>query len=195
MGPILLLSSMLLLIGLSPVVASADSDGDAIPDSIDNCPSVPNGSQWDTDEDGVGDACDNCYFWSNPRVLPAPPDRRTTGEQVDDDLDGVGNFCDADFTEAEGDRWVNVGDLLKMLEALGRRVTDHDCPGDSEVGVDSCARYDLDLMGEFIDVDDLLVMLGDELLGRPVLDQGYLDSITCCRNRGTLARGTASNHD
>jgi lysophospholipase L1-like esterase len=173
---------MLLLMGLSPVVASADSDGDAIPDSIDNCPSVPNGSQRDTDEDGVGDACDNCSFWSNPRVLPAPPDRRTTGGQVDDDLDGVGNLCDADFTEAEGDRWVNAGDLLKMLEVLGRRVTDHDCPGDSEDSVDSCARYDLDVMGEFIDVDDVLVMLGDELLGRSVLDQG------CAEDDGGLVR-------
>ncbi|AHM59698.1 bacterial ig-like domain-containing protein [Flammeovirgaceae bacterium 311] len=41
------------------VVADEDSDEDGIPDSEDNCPSVPNPDQEDMDEDGEGDACDN----------------------------------------------------------------------------------------------------------------------------------------
>jgi hypothetical protein len=36
----------------------ADTDGDGIPDSVDNCPTVPNPSQADWDHDGRGDACD-----------------------------------------------------------------------------------------------------------------------------------------
>ncbi len=36
-----------------------DSDGDGIPDDIDNCPNTYNPDQEDTDGDGVGDACDN----------------------------------------------------------------------------------------------------------------------------------------
>src|SRR5579883_2430066 len=37
-----------------------DTDGDGVPDSIDNCPTVPNPDQKDTDGDLRGDACDNC---------------------------------------------------------------------------------------------------------------------------------------
>ena len=36
----------------------ADADGDTVPDSTDNCPSVANTDQSDADGDGVGDACD-----------------------------------------------------------------------------------------------------------------------------------------
>jgi Tol biopolymer transport system component len=38
--------------------ASRDSDGDGVPDHLDNCPTVANGDQADTDGDLVGDACD-----------------------------------------------------------------------------------------------------------------------------------------
>lgn len=36
----------------------ADSDGDGVPNSIDNCVSVSNPNQADSDNDGVGDACE-----------------------------------------------------------------------------------------------------------------------------------------
>jgi Tol biopolymer transport system component len=42
----------------SIVPASPDTDGDGVPDQLDNCPLVPNSDQTDTDGDGVGDACD-----------------------------------------------------------------------------------------------------------------------------------------
>jgi hypothetical protein len=38
--------------------ALLDSDGDGVPDGVDNCPTTPNPDQRDTDGDGVGDECD-----------------------------------------------------------------------------------------------------------------------------------------
>jgi Tol biopolymer transport system component len=52
-----------------PVVpASPDTDGDGVPDQLDNCPTVPNPDQADSDGDGVGNACDAfCKEASDPR--------------------------------------------------------------------------------------------------------------------------------
>ncbi|MBT8462515.1 MAG: thrombospondin type 3 repeat-containing protein [Gemmatimonadetes bacterium] len=78
------------------VLLELDYDGDGIPDSADNCDTVPNPSQTDTDGDGRGNACDpdddgdgvldgadNCPLASNV-------------QQADTDGDGLGNVCDPD---------------------------------------------------------------------------------------------------
>jgi hypothetical protein len=78
------------------VAAGADSDGDGVPDDLDNCPALYNPDQIDTDEDGLGDMCDpdddndgvpdgtdNCFLIPNP-------------DQTDSDGDGVGDACEPD---------------------------------------------------------------------------------------------------
>jgi len=40
------------------LAASPDTDGDGVPDHLDNCPDTPNPDQADTDGDLAGDACD-----------------------------------------------------------------------------------------------------------------------------------------
>jgi thermitase len=79
--------------------AGADTDGDLVPDLVDNCPAAANNAQTDADHDGIGTACD-----------PAPngPDEDADGvpdtaddcvyvpnpAQLDTDGDGRGDPCD-----------------------------------------------------------------------------------------------------
>jgi hypothetical protein len=84
-------------------VPEDDSDGDGIPDCVDNCPALPNSAQVDTDEDGVGDGCDNCVG-ANPDQADTDGDGFADGcdncpaapnaDQADFDLDGIGDTCD-----------------------------------------------------------------------------------------------------
>ena len=102
-------------------VSATDSDGDGIPDSEDNCPTIFNpvrpdngGKQGDYDGDNIGDVCDaypTCK--DNNASCPAtvdPSARDTDGdgvvdlndncpdisnpEQTDSDEDGKGDICD-----------------------------------------------------------------------------------------------------
>ncbi|WP_452225652.1 choice-of-anchor B family protein [Lacinutrix chionoecetis] len=74
----------------------ADSDGDGIPNTQDNCLETANPDQIDLDGNGVGDACDpdgdgdgvidgldNCPFFANP-------------DQADADNNGIGDACEQD---------------------------------------------------------------------------------------------------
>ncbi|MEL7448826.1 MAG: PKD domain-containing protein, partial [Pseudomonadota bacterium] len=95
-----------------------DTDGDGIPDTLDNCPDQPNPTQLDTNGDGFGNICDpdldndgfitnfgdlallKKSFFSTPASPPCPPDPLTGP-------DGCWN-PDADF---DGDNAVSFSDL------------------------------------------------------------------------------------
>ena len=82
-----------------------DTDGDAVADHSDNCPTTPNVFQIDLDFDGVGDACDNCVGLFNP-------------QQTDSDGDGTGDACEGGPTpplgptcsDSDGDGFGSPGD-------------------------------------------------------------------------------------
>lgn len=76
----------------------ADTDGDGVPDSTDNCPNTPNPLQTDTDSDGIGDECDTNNDNDNDGVDNSIDNCINTANasQLDTDGDGLGDACDAD---------------------------------------------------------------------------------------------------
>ena len=108
--------------------AAADADGDAVPDSLDNCPAVANPNQADGDANGIGDAC-------TPTSPPPPPpivDRDRDGildtadncpdaansSQSDDDADAIGDACE---TLASGTR-MPVAGVSAVVRVLSGEV-------------------------------------------------------------------------
>lgn len=110
-----------------PPVRAADSDGDGIDDSIDNCPWLPNAGQEDNDGDHIGNACDNCPNTANANQADADADGKgnvcdnclnmSNANQADADADGKGDVCDncpntanPDQTDLDGDGIGNACD-------------------------------------------------------------------------------------
>jgi hypothetical protein len=92
-----------------------DTDGDGIPDAIDNCARVANLDQHDDDGDGVGDVCDPC-----------PQIKETT---EDSDGDGIPNDCDprpllAGDTLVRFDPFTGAGNLPSGWQARGGKPSD-----------------------------------------------------------------------
>lgn len=77
-------------------VPDADSDGDGVPDSSDNCPALANADQADADGDGKGDACDTNSYAPAPGNPPADPVIGNEGST----LTNTGSFTDQDGNDS-----------------------------------------------------------------------------------------------
>ena len=128
--------------------AETDSDGDSIPDSRDNCPSIPSTDQDDLDGDGSGDLCDLdddndafCNF-GGPVSAGSPGvavqcnignggrdncPRLFSSTQNDFDNDGVGDACE----DSDGDGTLDQTDNCPADPTSVRSDIDSDTVGDA----------------------------------------------------------------
>ena len=99
-----------------PVVP--DSDGDGVPDSADNCPTVSNADQGNVEFDRIGDACDpdddNDTILDSADNCPVVSNR----DQLDGDRDSFGDACDncpaiatIDQEDTDGDGQGDICDI------------------------------------------------------------------------------------
>ncbi|MEZ4374333.1 MAG: amidohydrolase family protein [Polyangiaceae bacterium] len=134
---------------------AGDADGDGVPDSEDNCPSIFNpvrpldgGKQADYDNDNVGDVCDPC-------PLEAASTTCKTFDPNDTDGDGVANLSDncpavenADQADADNDQKGDACDLCPSFTNVG----DAGCPFDIPT-----LKTDATLQGERVAVQGAVV--------------------------------------
>ena len=118
-----------------------DSDGDGIPDNIDNCPSIYNPDQYDFDEDEIGDVCDtdddNDGYSDDQDVFPFDPnewsdiDGDGTGDNADldddddgfyDDQDNCPNIYNPDQSDSDGDGFGDACDFPPVVDSINPQL-------------------------------------------------------------------------
>lgn len=104
-----------------------DSDGDGIPDVVDNCPFVANPDQADTNGNGIGDVCEGDFDGDG---IPDETDNCPTTpnfDQQDIDGDGEGDACDDDI---DNDGIENSDDNCPYVQNPSQEDSDDDGVGD-----------------------------------------------------------------
>lgn len=127
---------------------AADSDGDGIPDTEDNCPHDANPNQSDIDGDGIGDVCDDDRDGDGVlNDVDNCPDV-ANADQKDSNGNGIGDACDDD-RDGDGipNRQDNCPDVPNPdqadLDGDGKGdACDDDVDGDGvKNDVDNCPRH------------------------------------------------------
>jgi PKD repeat protein len=115
-----------------PPTPPSDYDGDGVPDSADNCPTIPNSNQNDSDGDGIGDACDTDDLQQQLNDLQSQVDslvleNQNLQAQIDDLLNGYSEMegrtqdLESDVNELYGENT----EIQEQITTLEQSVSDH----------------------------------------------------------------------
>ena len=150
---LLAISAILLAASFNAALATGpDTDGDGIPDSQDNCPTVFNPGQEDADGDGIGDVCDNCPSIQNPG-------------QEDFDGDGIGDACDnCPSIQNPGQEDSNSNNIGDACELATNMVTNANNSGAGSLRQVLADASDGDTIGFSIPTPATITLTSGELL-------------------------------
>jgi large repetitive protein len=184
-----------------------DTDGDGIPDVMDNCPTVFNpvrpgmgGVQADADGDGVGDACDVCPLDANTTMCSTFDPNDTDGDGVPNATDNCPNVKNADQADADGDGKGDACDPCPMQPNPGNQacvVTIYDVksgtvPVNSAVSIANGLVTGRNATGYFLQVKESDAgYMGADYSGVYVFDQTNMVAVG---DRVTLTTATVQNY-
>jgi hypothetical protein len=149
--------------------AFVDSDGDTVPDLVDNCPANANADQLDTDSDNQGDVCDTDDDGDTVLDVSDNCPLIANTDQANNDLDAAGDVCD---TDDDNDGVLDTVDNCPFASNVDQADNDNDGTGDVcdadddndsvNDSVDNCplvanadqANNDGDTAGDVCDTDD-----------------------------------------
>ena len=99
----------------------ADSDGDTVPDQIDNCVSIANPEQTDINDNERGDVCDD-FDRDGIMNIDDNCQDQPNRNQADEDGDGIGDVCDEEESRVtekyEWIPWVAMGGAITFFLLL-----------------------------------------------------------------------------
>jgi outer membrane protein assembly factor BamB len=170
-------------------VPPPDTDGDGVPDRLDDCPTVANPDQSDRDHDGIGDACNDAMDSDGDEWADALDDCPSVAnpDQSDRDGDGIGDACDPYPDDSNNEAAACRADRASLEQELAAASQELDQTQAALQECQAAAVRDSDGDG----VRDVADLCPDTSAGAPVDATGCSQQQFCATHVPTSIAGAA----